>query len=224
VSSFLQKIRQHRFWFSTFGTAIGSIVLAFLLKNNLLWYGVGWIVIWIFLVALIVFPGRYDVAALEAALGAFFSAMEFPASVHIRCAIYVPIKKGSKLEQITNYIPDGKSGKGHRLDSRAGIVGRAFRENKHWLENLNDEKFSSSEYFLNDMVSRWGFTHEEARKLTQDRRSYSALVIKDESKVIIGILYSDSNSIEAFKTPEAFERAQKFVPFFTQLLKLRGSK
>lgn len=74
------------------------------------------------------------------------------------------------------------------------------------------------------MVRRWGFTKDEARNLTQDRRAYCALVIKEGKGNILGVLYCDSNKTSVFEHPDTFERAKKFAPFFSELLKLRGGR
>lgn len=168
------------------------------------------------------YPGRYDVVSLEAALEAFHSAMEFPYDEDIRCAIYTPVKKNEYLKQITSYMPGRRGGRVNKVHSSKGIVGRAYRESEHRIELLKDPNYASAEFFQSQMVKRWGFTKDDARKLTQDRRAYCALIIKDEKHSILGILYCDSNRLLTFEHPNTFERAQKFAPFFVELLKLRG--
>jgi len=179
-------------------------------------------VLCISIVAFILYPGRYDIAALEADLEAFHSAMEFPPDENIRCAIYVPTKRGEYLKQITSYMPSGRGGRGNKVHSSKGIIGRAYREDEHRIELLKDLNYSSTEFFQSQMVTRWGFTKDDARKLTQDRRAYCALIIKDEKRNTVGMLYCDSNKLSTFEHPNSFEKAQKFAPFFAELLKLRG--
>lgn len=220
----IKTLRENKFWFSTFGTLAASAGLALSLKTDHFWFGFGWVLLCISVIAIAVYPGRYDVAALEATLEAFYKAMQFPPDEDIRCAIYVPIKKGMFLKQITNYMPKGERGSGHKVHSSKGIIGAAYRENEHRVEILKDPNYSSSEFFQSRMVTRWGFTKDEARNLTQDRRAYCALVIKDEKEAILGVLYCDSNKLPAFLDPDTFERAKKFAPFFSELLKLKGGR
>lgn len=199
-----------------------SVGLALFLKNNHIGYGVIWIAFCICTIAWVLYPGRYDVASLEAALEAFYGAMEFPSDEHIRCAIYVPIKSGEYLQQVTHYMPGKRGGQGQKVHSSKGIMGRAYREREHRIELLKDANYSSAEFFQSQMVIRWGFTRDDARKLTQDRRAYCVLMIKDDKGNIVGALYCDSNRLSTFEDPNTFEKAQKFAPFFTELLKLRG--
>lgn len=162
-------------------------------------------------------------AALEAAIDAFINAMKFPKDENVRCCIYVPIKGGQVLKQITCYVP-GRGEGDKKIHSSKGIVGRAYRETKHRIEILKDPNYSSAEFFQAKMVERWGFTQEEVRNLTQDRRAYCALVIKNEKGEVLGVLYCDSNKTATFEHPDTFERAQGFAPFFSELLKLKAGR
>jgi hypothetical protein len=220
----LKTLRANKFWFSTFGTLATSAGLAISLKTDHIYIGLIWIAVCAALVALVVYPGRYEVGALEAALDAFINAMKFPKDENVRCCIYVPTKGGEILKQITCYMPGRGGGGGKKVHSSKGIVGRAFRETKHRIEILKDPNYSSVEFFQAKMVERWGFTREEVRTLTQDRRAYCALVIKNDKGEVLGVLYCDSNKTATFEHPDTFERAQGFAPFFSELLKLKAGR
>lgn len=203
---------------------MASAGLALSLKNDRILFGVIWVLAIAAVVALVVYPGRYDVPALEAALDAFFDAMGFPSDENVRCCIYVPIKGGQQLSQITCYMPGHAGAGGKKVHSSKGIVGSAYRESEHRIEILKDPQYSSAEFFQSRMVARWGFTKEEVRALTQDRRAYCALVVKNEKGEILGVLYCDSDKTATFEHPDTFERAQKFAPFFSELLKLKAGR
>lgn len=223
MTSLIKRLRENRFWFSTFGTLAASAGLALFLKNDSPWQGLAWLGLCVTVISFILYPGRYDMSALEAALDAFYSAMEFPPDENIRCAIYVPIRRGNYLKQITSYMPGRQGGPGNKIHSSKGIVGsRAYREDEHRIAVLTDLNYSSAEFFQSQMVTRWGFTKDDARRLTQDRRAYWALIIKDEKHNTLGVLYCDSNKLCTFEHSKSFDRAQKFAAFFAELLKLRA--
>jgi hypothetical protein len=203
------------------GSVVTSVGFAVFREYHMIKSAVGWVVGCVVIIVFAVKPGRYNESALEAALEAFHSALKFPSESDVRCAIWVPVKGGSTMEQITPYMPGRKPGKGKRLPTSKGIAGNAYRRKKHTRVTLTD-RAKDSEGFQNEMVDRWGFTKEEAYRLAQDRRAYYALVIKDDKEEVIGVLYCDSNDASAFPVPAVTERAEELVAFFDELIKLKG--
>ncbi|MGH9857208.1 MAG: hypothetical protein ACRD4B_05120, partial [Acidobacteriota bacterium] len=81
-------------------------------------------------------------------------------------------KKGdAKYEQITNYYPSF-TGQGRSFTMGNGIVGRCFKSSQVLFTSL-----SQDQTLVDFAVLFWNFTPDEARRLTQDRRSFFSLPI-----------------------------------------------
>jgi hypothetical protein len=110
----------------------------------------------------------------------------------IRATYYVPVWR-KELQQTCDYIFTG-GGKGRRFSQVKGIIGKCYREKE--IEIVN---FSSAEDFRERMMKDFGYTEDEIKKRTPDRRSYYCYPFFDERKMnVIGLAYFDSSQYNVF--------------------------
>lgn len=147
-----------------------------------------------------------------------------------------------RLKQIVNYVPDvsniNSENKSHRKNRCSGRIRRIARKIKGTMNDyesiglvgeclilsLEDrelkicyENLGENESFLEYMVERWNFLPFEAKRLTQDRRSYMACSLMDSATTdILGILFFDSRLENTFKDKE--KSIQKYLPRIAKLL------
>lgn len=115
---------------------------------------------------------------------------------NIRCTYHVPrhhvVKRHTVLKQAFDYLPTGGGG-GRRFSTSKGIIGKTFETKAPRVEN-----FSSDAEYRTRMVSEYNYTVSELGHRTADRRSYLCYPILDESHVILGLIYFDSDRCGLF--------------------------
>lgn len=112
-----------------------------------------------------------------------------------------PKKKGESpeyIEQMVNYVGGQEDGAERRFSIRSGITGKAIREKVTLVASRNNDDI---EAYIQEMISEWSFTEEDARKLTLTRNSFMAVPIKYKGEEVTGVVYLDSNDKDFF-TPE----------------------
>lgn len=119
--------------------------------------------------------------------------------VTLRLAIHVPV--GAEMEQVTEYIgvPPRPGRRGRRFSANAGIIGKAFRENAVFVaRRLNDDY----EMYLQELVTDWNYTREQARQLDPAVMEWMAVPFYDSDRESVSaVLYLDASK-RGFFTPE----------------------
>lgn len=96
------------------------------------------------------------------------------------------------LLQLTNYVGPRGGSKGRITTLDQGIIGRCARTGR--IEHVN---FADEAEYRNRMVEEFGFSKEEAELHTAIARSYIAIPIITESR-IVGVLYFFSTEPQVF--------------------------
>lgn len=104
-------------------------------------------------------------------------------------------REAEELEQILPYIGGPGRNAGRTFSIRAGIIGRAAREQKLIAAS---RAHRDPEAFVADLVRTWGYTVAEARELSADRMSWCAVPLLDKKKQTIAVVYLDSNLPDYF--------------------------
>ncbi len=111
-----------------------------------------------------------------------------------RCTIHLPdILFDDTLYQLLDYYPDkGAGGKaGRRFSMRYGIMGRAWRMRA-------DDAEAQVAHTKDDLVRAFGMHLEEAETKSRQRPAYISVILEDEKKSPLGILFMDSEKAGAF--------------------------
>ena len=91
------------------------------------------------------------------------------------------------LQQVTGYATCG-GGVGRVFETDAGIIGKAFNENRV----VTGTKLSGNhEDFIEELVEYWNYTEENARKLDPSTESWMAVPIAVSGKVEF-VVYCDA--------------------------------
>jgi len=109
----------------------------------------------------------------------------------LRCTYYLPVYR-DKLKQSCDYIPNGR-GAGRKFSNTKGIIGKTYSDKGPKLVNFYDDAD-----FRIRMVSEFGWTEEEVKLRTLDRRSYYCYPIVNEDNKVLGVVYFDSSEYQAF--------------------------
>lgn len=108
----------------------------------------------------------------------------------LRMTIHKPIKNGTELLQVTDYVGGephpGSAGRVFRL---VGVVGEAYRR-KEFATNRRTS--TDLEEYRRLLVDRYGFTRSEAVSVSPAAMSWFAAPILSEANEIEGVLYLDS--------------------------------
>ena len=113
----------------------------------------------------------------------------------VRITLFVPHqrKKGC-LVQIMPYFPTMEFGSLRKgLQVSKGIVGRCYRTGEAQFQVVNRNADYRSE-----LVTKWGFTEEETRKISNDKKAFLALPIVNKYDKVGAIVYLDAKSRTAF--------------------------
>jgi len=113
----------------------------------------------------------------------------------LRCTLYVPGFGRRRLKQAFDYIQMGQGyGAGRTYRVAQGIIGKAYRQKGPQVEN-----FASDTDYRRRMVKEYGYTEQEMRKRTADRRSYLCYpIVRDDCDEVIALLYFDSDTPGTF--------------------------
>ena len=112
----------------------------------------------------------------------------------LRLTVHKPVKGGSELEQVIEYVGDQRCGKpsaGRRFPSQSGIIGEAFRN----CETVVGDRIKPDyENYVKELVGKWHYVEKEARTRNPASMSWLAipLVSEGEPKSVAGVVYADS--------------------------------
>lgn len=137
------------------------------------------------------------IATLQACVGSFVGCdtARISSTVHLAVPVSDPRDDQASLRlfQPFEYTRPGLGGHRWRLtDPAKGIVGRCLRQQrKVWVN------FRTAEEYRDRMVQEFGYTPDEASRHTTTARSYLAIPLVDEKRVI-GVLYFFSTEPQTF--------------------------
>lgn len=109
----------------------------------------------------------------------------YRSTLYVRDALFL-----DRLYQLVDYHPRGR-GRGRTFSVRYGIVGRAWRLDRDQLE----EDVPPT---VEELVTKWGMTREEAAGAGHGHRSFAAVVLRNSTKHRVGLLYIDAEPAGAF--------------------------
>jgi transcriptional regulator with GAF, ATPase, and Fis domain len=95
------------------------------------------------------------------------------------------------LVQVTPYVPAGPDKTGRLLSKRIGAVGKAFREGKVVSETMSASEFKKKH------LEQWSFEEIEVERLKGDRKSYLAIPLNINDK-LLGVVFFDSLNENTF--------------------------
>jgi hypothetical protein len=133
-------------------------------------------------------------------LEAGYHCCNFSQDSDVRTTIFTASRhRGEVLRQLGRYYPTNKYSSFRRgLSTSKGIIGLCFRNQERCLEVIKQESS-----FKAHLVTKWGFTKEEADQV-KTRRSYLAIPIIDALGKTLGVAYFDSMKEDTF-SPEAID-------------------
>lgn len=101
-----------------------------------------------------------------------------------------------QLEQLFDYVGARDThGKGRRTSINCGVSGRAAREGEPFAASrMSDDH----EAYIRELITVWGYTEADARKLDPTRNSWMAVPIKHKEKDVTGVVYMDSDEKSFF--------------------------
>jgi len=136
---------------------------------------------------------------LEGCLYTLHAVLAPSSHTRVRLAVHVPV--GEQLEQVTDYIGDAPQPEqiGRQFSVNAGIIGKAFREQKAFAgRRINDDY----EGYLRELIRDWNYTEAQARRLDPGVMEWMAVPINDPDRQRVeAVLFLDSTS-RGFFTPE----------------------
>jgi hypothetical protein len=115
----------------------------------------------------------------------------------LRITVLIPIDDGQDLEQVLNYVGDGRGGStvGRVFPAQSGIAGRAFREKAPWKGTRSRTETT----YVQELVKRWQYTEADARARDQESLSWMAIPLVDENtKRVEAIVFLDAVSEDLF--------------------------
>jgi hypothetical protein len=108
-----------------------------------------------------------------------------------RTTVYVPdILFEDVLYRLVGYYPAG-GGRGSTYSARFGIIGKAWR--------LQRSECASVPAETEKLIGEWGMTIAEASR-RQRSKTYVCIILRDDDKQAIGLLFVDSEAVDAFAT------------------------
>ncbi|MFM9902980.1 MAG: hypothetical protein ACKVQJ_00245 [Pyrinomonadaceae bacterium] len=106
-----------------------------------------------------------------------------------------PRRSPEELEQVIDYVGGSGGGKGRKFSIRSGITGKAAREKDVFSASRTN---ADHESYIKELISLWGYTEDDARRLSATRNSWLAVPIKYSSGEVTGIVYLDSAEKDFF--------------------------
>jgi hypothetical protein len=99
------------------------------------------------------------------------------------------------LEQLLPYVGGAGGDAGRKFRTGPGVIGQAARTSSAvaWTRQNND-----NEEFVSELVSVWGYTEEDARKLSADRQTSIAVPILNNKGLSVAVVYLDSAKRDLF--------------------------
>ncbi len=146
-----------------------------------------------------------ELTALDGVLDALHAILEnqFPASPDggLRACIFIPDGKPDRVHQFTDYVGvDGRYGRGRTFSTRCGVVGKAFRSGQSQYDRL-----PKNSTVVDYLVHAHGFDRSEAAKMRQDRKSWAAIPVGEQNRVV-AVIFLDSAESEFFGTKTHLRR------------------
>lgn len=106
-----------------------------------------------------------------------------------------PLENPMELEQLVPYAGGHTDGAGRRFPIAPGITGRAARCGHAVRGSVvgltHDERIKA-------LVSEWGYTTGQAKRLTEDRTAWMAIPFHNDRKQVAGVLYADTSKGDIF--------------------------
>ena len=129
-----------------------------------------------------------------------------PRSGKMRVTLYriVPPAKSSDgaepldLEQVLPYVGGDGGPAGRRFSKRVGIAGYVVREKAPFTAQRQSSDYDA---FLDELVQHWGYTRDEARRLTRTGRRGWPCRCSGGARVknVIGVVFLDSSERAVFE-------------------------
>lgn len=120
----------------------------------------------------------------------------------VRCTIHVrDIMFTDNLLQLIDYYPGGGGGAMRRFSIRYGAIGRTWRMESHFGMSFSEEITPEQ------LVKKWGMTQNESEKVSRGGASYLCVLLTNNDKVPIAVLYLDSKTPKAFGTDEEAQKS-----------------
>lgn len=120
----------------------------------------------------------------------------------LRITVHVPIKEKTQFQQVLEYVGDPRgslNGKtvGRTWDSKVGIIGRVYREEKEDCI-IGKRETESYQQYIKDLQEVWHYSEAQARRLDPAAMTWMAIRLKDSQGEVQGIVYCDSTQPEFF--------------------------
>jgi hypothetical protein len=117
----------------------------------------------------------------------------------LRLTVHVPVSGRDELQQVLDYIGDGRDGKrkaGRRFPASSGIIGRALREKEGFAASRKNDNYTA---YINELISEWGYSKDQAEALHPGTMAWMAIPLVDQAtNTVEGIVYLDSTDPEFF--------------------------
>lgn len=146
-----------------------------------------------------------DHAGLRGALHVLYASVHHAAGPQGGGALRVtihrivqPKKKGQGAERLEQLLPyfGGRGGGAERtFPIQSGIIGKAAREKVVVASTRRNANYPE---FLDELVSEWAYTEEDARTVTADRHSWMAVPILTDGSAPVAVVYLDSSIPDFF--------------------------
>lgn len=102
-----------------------------------------------------------------------------------------------ELEQLLPYVGGKGSPPGRRFSIRSGVIGKAARERTVVAVVRESEDYPE---FVRELMGKWSYPEDDARKLTPDRRAWMAVPVVAADQSVSGVVYLDSSVRDFFTT------------------------
>jgi len=110
----------------------------------------------------------------------------------------------TEYEQVVNYVGRGGGGRDRRFSLALGITGLTIRANGDLISA--NRKNADINLYEQELVTDWGYTPGEAKKLQRDPMAWLAVPVHDsDTDRTIGIVYLDSTDAGAFDESACLE-------------------
>lgn len=169
---------------------------------------------YVFLIIAAIAPRQYaTITLLDTILPSIHKTLKLKENDDRITIHYLQSRKKEKYVQLTNYFPT-KTGAGRVFSIRKGVVGRCFTRKTALATSLPKNRSP-----VEVLPGEWGYTNDEVGYLKQDRHSYFAFPIGEESDFARAVLYMDSSDPDRFTSTNESEITQKIETFFLPILK-----
>jgi hypothetical protein len=113
-----------------------------------------------------------------------------------RCTVHVPdLLFADSLYQLIDYVPKGERPRGRAWSVRYGMMGKQWRLGKSdWSGEITTD--------TDQLIREWGMTRAEARQAGTTQKSLLCVVLQQEMRDPVGILYLDVGAPNAFGSKE----------------------